>query len=81
MSKTHSTLDTHLCRIGLASFKHASAVVSRHVPRATHEVVDMLAQCRGLRAVLARANAELVCRHEVRPLMNLRKRSVRAREY
>ena len=61
----------HLARIALTALKRPSIVVSGHVPRATHLVVDVLAQRGGVGPVLARAEAELRVRHVVRPLVHL----------
>ena len=56
---------THLAGVAEALVERARGVVAGHVPLATEDVVDVLAELRRVRAVLARADAELVERHEV----------------
>lgn len=55
----------HLSRVTQALLKHPLSVVSRHIPLATHDVIDMLAHgwrvCRGF----ARAEAEDISGHKV----------------
>lgn len=53
-----------------ARLKHTTVVVRRHIPVATHHVVDVLAVARCVRAC-ARAEAELVVADEARPLVVL----------
>lgn len=73
--------NTHLAGIALALLKHTRVVVGGHVPRTAHLVVDMLAQRGRVGAVLARTDAELLRRHEIRPFVDLRRLAVeRARE-
>lgn len=63
--------DTHLASVSLAALEHAGVVVRGHVPRASHNVVDVLAQRGGARAVLAGPEAKLGVGHEVCPLVHL----------
>ena len=64
-------MGAHLARIPLAALEHARVVVAGHVPHAAHDVVDVLAVLGRAGPVLARADAELVRGHEVRPLVRL----------
>jgi len=65
------TVDTHrFADITVTRLEDAFVIVSRHVPGATHHVVDMLAIGAGFRAD-ACADAELIRAHEVGPLMEL----------
>ena len=56
---------TYLTSVTLAVFEGASAVITRHVPTATHDVVNVLAQLRSSGAFFTSSEAELGCRHEV----------------
>lgn len=55
----------HLPRISQAVFEYARVIVTGHVPSATHDVVNVLAQSRALRGFFASSDAELGGRHEV----------------
>jgi len=55
------------------SLKSARCIVSGHIPRATHDIIDMLAPLRRHRTRITSAETEFGSRHEVRPLMNLLK--------
>lgn len=70
------TVHTHrLTSVTQAALEDTRAVITRHVPFTTHHVVDVLAQCRCLRSVLASTEAEFRVGHEVCPLMQLSKLS------
>jgi len=58
------------CIISLARFEFTRIVVSRHVPVAAHNIVDMLAVPSGIRTN-ASTEAELSSRHEIGPLVVL----------
>jgi hypothetical protein len=58
-------MHTYLARISLAVFERASIVVAWHVPAATHDVVNMLAQRNTLTTFFTSPEAELGGRHEV----------------
>ena len=56
---------TYLASVSGAIFKYTRVIVCWHIPLATHLIVDVLAQCRGVRAISAGAEAELSSRHEI----------------
>jgi len=65
------TVDTHgFTNIAIARLEDAIAVVSGHVPVATHHVVDVLAVGRSIRAD-ACTDAEIGRAHKVGPLVEL----------
>lgn len=67
-----TSINTHgLARVSKTVFEGTSIVVSGHVPSATHNVVNMLAQARALWSFFTSSDAELSGRHEVRPFMQL----------
>ena len=68
----------YLASVAFAVFEHARVVVCGHVPRAAERVVDVLAQLRRPGAVFAPANAELVVRNKVGPLVQLLELAERA---
>lgn len=56
---------THRPRLSQAVLEYARVIVTGHIPAATHDVVNVIAQARGLRAFFASSDAELGGRHEV----------------
>lgn len=75
-------IDTHrFRRVTQALLKHPRRIISRHIPLASHDVIDMLAHCRCIYRRLASAEAELINSHKIRPLVNLLQRAECAREH
>jgi len=67
-----STIHTHWeIVISFAGLKLASVIVGRHVPKAAHHVVDMLAQFPSAGTTSAGAEAKFVIRNETGPLVVL----------
>jgi len=65
-------INTHgLARITEAIFKSARIIVTWHVPIATHEIVNVLAQRRGPSSIFTSSETELGRGHEVGPLVHL----------
>ena len=56
---------THRARIPQAVFECTSVIVARHIPFATHGVVNVVAQARTCRFFFAGSDAELGGGHEV----------------
>ena len=71
MNRSECKEVTDLASVALASFEHASVVVSGHVPKTAQNVVDVLAQRGSLGAIFATTDAEFVGSDEVRPLVQL----------
>jgi len=70
LEESRSSIDTHrLAAVSLAIFECTSSIVTWHVPTTTHDVVNVLAQRRGLRTFSTSPEAELGRGHEVRPLV------------
>lgn len=75
-------IDAHrLSRVTQALLKHPRRIITRHIPLAPHDVIDMLAHCRRIHRGLASAEAELINCHKIRPLVNLLQRAECAREH
>lgn len=70
-----------LSRVPQALLKHSRRVISRHIPLAPHDVIYMLAHCGRIYRGLASAEAELISRHKIRPLVNFLQRAECAREH
>jgi hypothetical protein len=58
---------SYLARITEAIFKSARIIVTWHVPIATHEIVNVLAQRRGPSSIFTSSETELGRGHEVLP--------------
>ncbi len=71
---------TDLARVSQAALKSTSSIVSRHVPLAAHNIINVLAESRSVWTVLATTEAELAIGHEIGPLMELVQSTKSARE-
>lgn len=54
-------------------------IIARHVPRATHRIIDVIAERWRIWPVLATAEAKLVGSDEIRPLVELLNLAVESR--
>ena len=65
------SVESHrFCRVALAVVE-TPVVVAWHVPEAAHNIVDVLAEGGGVRAILTATNAELVEGDKVGPFVQL----------
>jgi hypothetical protein len=66
MNTSDMTRDvTYQGTVSLATLKSACIVVSRHIPRTSHCIINMLTVPRSIRTRFASFDAELGSRHEV----------------
>lgn len=56
--------ETHLPGITITLIE-ARTIVARHVPIATHLIIDVLAECWSISSILATAEAKFRIRHEI----------------